>query len=435
MEQGSSSKSALISLIKTIVGAGILSMPYAFAKNGIVFGIFMIAIAAISSWYGLFLQGYVSRYVPVGHATFFNICSITYPSLSVVFDIAIMVQCIGCAISYLVLTGELMSSIIPGANFIESISDKAFWIICSSFVCMPLSFIKNLDSLKYTSVLGLASLLYMSVLVVGHYVVGDIPESSKGEVVLFPKNVSGVLGTFSLMVFAFTGHQNMFSIINEVEDKSLINLSRILAKGILISAVFLTSVGLAGYGTFGDKVSGNIILQYLNSWTSVLGRLSIACMVIFSFPLMFHPARISAGNIYYYIKNIISPPMEESTTDERSPLIYGSQQNPVSALKSVHVIVMPTKVYMIITSLMLAFAYVMALSVSSFAFVLSIVGATGSTSISFILPGLFGSSLIGTEQIEVSRIAKIFKKLSSILVVWGICVMLLCLYSTLFLGS
>ena len=69
-ERGASTVSSSISLVKTIIGAGLLSMPLAYSTDGIIFGTFIILLAAATSGYGLFLQCYVSRYVPPQHATF-----------------------------------------------------------------------------------------------------------------------------------------------------------------------------------------------------------------------------------------------------------------------------------------------------------------------------------------------------------------------------
>lgn len=165
-----SQKSSLVSLLKTIAGAGLLSIPFAFSTDGLICGILMIVLAGVTSGYGLFLQVYTSKYVPTGHATFFNLCSITYPTLSVVFDIAIATQCFGCAISYLVLIGDLMPTIITEVPFISRENYKQFWTLSSAVLCVPLSFLKNLDSLKYTSVLGLAAIGYVAVLVVAQFV-------------------------------------------------------------------------------------------------------------------------------------------------------------------------------------------------------------------------------------------------------------------------
>ncbi|CAN3364480.1 vacuolar amino acid transporter 6 [Diutina catenulata] len=398
----SSTTSSSISLVKTIIGAGMLSMPLAFATDGLVLGCVWVVVAAVTAGFGLFIQAYVSRYVPKGHASFFNVCSITYPALSVVFDIAIAVQCFGCSLSYLVLIGDIMPTVVAGTS-------RTLWICVSAAVIVPLSFLKNLDSLKFTSVLGLVALFYLVVVILGHYFVGDVPR--EGAVAVWPPTVAGMFTTFSIIVFAFTGHQNMFSIINEARDKSMQSLGWLIHFATITSAVLFIAVGLAGYLTFGDQVDGNIILSYPQAASTTVARFAIVLMVTFSFPLMFHPARISVNNIYYWLTRTDEP--ESGPEDEQAPLVAG---------RKAHVVPFPTPVFMVITSVLLAVAYVLAVSIKSFALVLAVVGATGSTAISFILPGLFGWKLFESSAGRAASMA---------LVVWGFAVMVVCLYSTL----
>ena len=148
--------------------------------------------------------------------------------------------------------------------------------------------------------MALVAIFYMALLVVSHYFVGDIER--KGEITLFPTSATGVFSTFSIIVFAFTGHQNMFSIINEARDKSLTSLTKLVNFAILVSSLLFIVVGLSGYLTFGQDVDGNVILLYPNGITTTIGRFAIVFMVTFSFPLMIHPARISVNNIYYWIR-------------------------------------------------------------------------------------------------------------------------------------
>lgn len=424
-----STASSSISLVKTIIGAGLLSMPLAFSTDGLILGFWIIALAGLTSGYGLFLQCYVAKYVPEGHATFFNLCSITYPALLVIFDFAIAVQCFGCAISYLVLIGDLMPTIFP------TFGNREFWVAISAAICVPLSFLKNLDSLKYTSILGLIAVGYLSVLVVAHFLVGDVGREHpdlKGPVTLWPQSLTAIFSTFSIIVFAFTGHQNMFSIINESRNKSITSLLVLVVFAVLVSAALFIIVGFSGYLTFGQNVTGNVILLYPNVTSTIIGRACIVFMVIFSFPLMIHPARISVNNIYFWVHEKYS-----SRNRESEPLLSeGSNQiteNSNPSLREAPVVPLSQTAFNNITTILLIIGYVAAVTVKSFALVLAVVGATGSTAISFILPGLFGYKLIGSELGSPTKIEKSLKFFSLLLVIWGFIVMVLCLYTSLFL--
>lgn len=74
---------------------------------------------------------------------------------------------------------------------------------------IPLSFLRKLDSLKYTSIVALVSIGYLVVLVVYHFASGDtIPD--RGPVHWFKwQGAVSTLSSFPVIVFAYTCHQNV----------------------------------------------------------------------------------------------------------------------------------------------------------------------------------------------------------------------------------
>lgn len=76
-------------------------------------------------------------------------------------------------------------------------------------VVIPLSFLRRLDSLKYTSVIALVSIAYLIVLVVYHYASGDTM-SERGPVHWVKwQGFIPTLASFPVVVFAYTCHQNV----------------------------------------------------------------------------------------------------------------------------------------------------------------------------------------------------------------------------------
>lgn len=81
---------------------------------------------------------------------------------------------------------------------------------------IPLSFLRKLDSLKYTSVVALISIGYLVVLVVYHYAKGDTL-SERGDVNLVHwKGIVPTLASFPVIVFAYTCHQNVGFLLTNV---------------------------------------------------------------------------------------------------------------------------------------------------------------------------------------------------------------------------
>lgn len=416
-----STKSSIANLSKTIIGAGMLAMPYAYRADGIILGSLIIVIAGITAGFGLYLQLRSARFLPEGQATFFGVCSISYPHLSSLFDFSVFLQCFGSAVSYLVIIGDLLPDLVNNDQF-----NRTAAILLSTIIIVPLCYLKNLDSLKYTSIVGLVAIAYLFLLVVLHFISGDTPSELRGPVrILKPLSLSSVFSTFSIIVFAFTGHQNMYSIINESKDKSTKNILKVIGSALGAATFLFVFIGLAGYFTFGDNVQGNVVLMFKDSIPNIVGRYAIILMVILSFPLMFHPCRLSAKNIFFWLSNLHKESKQEE--DELTLLLATPLQDHAPVL----VPFSNTSHVAFTTGLLLAL-YGLALSVSEFALVLSLVGATGSTSISFILPGLFGYKLLANDPtVNLYKSDLVVKYLSLALTVWGVFVMVLCIGATL----
>jgi amino acid permease len=74
---------------------------------------------------------------------------------------------------------------------------------------IPLSFLRRLDSLKYTSVVALIAIAYLIILVVAHFIKGDTL-ADRGEVSIFEwQGPVAALASFPVIVFAYTCHQNV----------------------------------------------------------------------------------------------------------------------------------------------------------------------------------------------------------------------------------
>jgi amino acid permease len=79
----------------------------------------------------------------------------------------------------------------------------------SRLVVIPLSFLRRLDSLKYTSVIALISIGYLVILVVYHFAKGDTMEDRGPIRVIQWGGLVTALQSFPVIVFAYTCHQNV----------------------------------------------------------------------------------------------------------------------------------------------------------------------------------------------------------------------------------
>lgn len=170
----------------------------------------------------------------------------------------------------------------------------------------------------------------------------------------------------------------MFSVINEIRDNSHFQTTSVVFASIGSAASIYILVAITGYLSFGNSIGGNIVGMYPASISATIGRAAIVVLVMFSYPLQVHPCRASVDAVLKW------RPARSSNGNEvsphRFPLLPRANRapEPMSDIR-----------FAAITSSIIVLSFIAAMTVSSLEAVLAYVGSTGSTSISFILPGLF----------------------------------------------
>ncbi|KAK4464562.1 transmembrane amino acid transporter protein-domain-containing protein [Cladorrhinum samala] len=406
--------SSNINLLNTIVGAGTLAMPGAMSHFGVVLGVLLIIWCGLTSAFGLYLQSRCARYLDRGTSSFFALSQITYPNAAVVFDAAIAIKCFGVGVSYMIIIGDLMPGVAEAFGSADSdltfLADRKFWITVFFLVfIIPLSFPKKLDSLKYTSIVALVSIGYLVILVVYHFAADEVPNNRDIRIITWEGPIAA-LKSLPVIIFAYTCHQNMFSILNEIKDNTPLSIVSVIGGSIGTAASIYILVAITGYLTFGNDVKGNIVGMYPPSIASTIAKAAIVVLVTFSIPLQIHPCRASIDAVFRWRPNgsrSTGPGPSASGNQPLLPSASGSGSG--GGMLDSHgapVVAMSELRFAVITSGILVLSYFTALNVSTLDTVLAYVGSTGSTAISFILPGLFYYKISDPDSIYHQRLTK-----------------------------
>lgn len=171
----------------------------------------------------------------------------------------------------------------------------------------------------------------------------------------------------------------MFSVLNEISNNSHFRTTSVVVTSIGSACFVYILVAITGYLSYGDNVGGNIVAMYPPSVPATIGRAAIVVLVMFSYPLQVHPCRASIDGILNW------RPLKSNRSEEGSP----SRSSLPGVIKREKKAEMSDVRFAAITTLIIICSYIVAMTVSSLEKVLAYVGSTGSTSISFILPGLF----------------------------------------------
>ena len=133
------------------------------------------------------------------------------------------------------------------------------------------------------------------------------------------------------------------------------------------------------------------------SISSTIGKAAIVVLVMFSYPLQVHPCRASVDAV---LKWRPTRRLESHGSPARTAQLLPSGRTGGLVRE------MGDTRFAAITTAIIVLSYIVAMTVSSLEKVLAYVGSTGSTSISFILPGLFYYKISSQDSPHHQRLMK-----------------------------
>lgn len=410
--------SSFINLTNTIIGAGMLSIPKAVNDMGLVVGMTLLVLCALGGAFGLSLLAECSRRVGK-EKTSYNLVATEYlgPCATVGVDIAVALKCFGVGVAYLVVVGDLMPDAMDGLGAKDSPwNQRRFWIGIAMAMIVPLSMLKKIDSLRFTSAISICTAFYLiGVLVYFTATLGTT--EAQGSIKYVQKLDSDFLSGLPVMVFAFTCHQNIFAIHSELKRNTRARTLRVIIMSVLTCALLYSIVAVCGYVTYRANAESNFINNLPKDLATVnIGRIVISLNVTLSFALQSHPARECLNNLVVYFSGLeenagqqravyqeISLP---SPTHETVPMVDQEQAKASLAGREgsgcMHwlLVTRRTQWYWFLSLFICGASFAVAWLLDDLGIVFGLVGGTGSTALCYIFPGLL---YLRSEQILTDR--------------------------------
>lgn len=362
------SLSCYTNLTNTIIGSGVLGLPYAIANSGLVLGLGLVVGSACLSMFSLHLLSISATRVPPP-ASFYSVTEASVPQLTFLIDLAVAIQCFGVCASYLTVVGGLMPDVVSQLGVTDGLfTDRYPWILLGFALVAPLSCFHKMDALKFTSGLSVAFVLFLMVMVLLYSMDvgslepctddGDDDEECVGDKPLFSLD-GNTFRVLSIFIFAFSCQTNIFPVVNELRNPTQGRFDVISRSAIMSAGSIYVAVAVGGFLTYGDQVESNILVSYPKQTMTTIARICVSLLVSFSYPILFLPGRSSIMGLW-----------------------RGFDKDEDAWLKN------NTFRYTVVTAGLLMGSLAVALVVEDLGLIFGFVGATGATIISFILPGI-----------------------------------------------
>jgi len=340
--------SSILSLSNTIIGTGILSLPFTLSNTGITLGILFFVFSAYVTKLSLCFYIDVAKIIAPNKydIKISNLSEmINMPKFGVFTNVAIILNCFGTATSLLIASSDFISSLFRNLlsdDYTGILLDNRFWITVEIIIVIPIVFRKSLASLKFFSLFSIFSISYLAFSIIFSYFVlkNEKPSSNPSSIEPLIEQeaevgfIRGILRKFmsvAIIIFAYGCQQNIFPIYSELKPAHRPYISHIIFYAVFFCTIIYLIIGYCGYATFGNKVLSNILNNYEDSNVIInIARLAMAIYCTFTYSVQMHPCRESIK------KEIISYKIRhqkdyeggnEENQEEKDRLLSDQEQN------------------------------------------------------------------------------------------------------------
>lgn len=275
---------AVMMLLKSFIGTGILFLGKAFFNGGLLFSTAVLsAIALISLWSFLLLVQVNLKY-PL---SFGDMGGYLYgPRMRLAILTSIVVSQLGFVAAYTVFVAESVQAFVLALTQCETLVPLPHIILAQCLMFLPLSLVRRIAKLSWTALVADVFIL-LGIVYLFSYETGVIVQRGLADVVLFNKtNFPLLIGT---AVFTFEGIGLVIPIADSMKEPEY--FPGALSGVMVVVMILFASSGALSYAAFGSNVQTVVITNLPQSWHFVQAIQAFYSIAIFlSMPLQLFPA-------------------------------------------------------------------------------------------------------------------------------------------------
>ncbi|KAL7046932.1 hypothetical protein ACKWTF_002749 [Chironomus riparius] len=291
-ESLSSLSATSFNYINSIVGSGVIGIPYALVRAGFGLGLIILAVVALVTDYSLTLMIKTAHlsgrftYPGVTESAFGKVGYYLLSLLQFMYPFLAM-------ISYNVVVGDTLSKVLIRfyPHLGSSMGSVRFFVVflVTLFVTTPLCLYKNVSRLAKISFISLASVILILLAIVYKLFNGDyanVPRPKDAYAFAQPD----ILPATGIIAFAFFCHHSTFLIYQSMKESSLERWEKVTHISISFAWLVATLFGIVGYATFTTLSQGDLLENYCYDDMN-LARVLFCVSILLTFPLECFVAR------------------------------------------------------------------------------------------------------------------------------------------------
>ncbi|XP_015520099.1 putative sodium-coupled neutral amino acid transporter 11 isoform X1 [Neodiprion pinetum] len=355
---------ASFNFINSIIGSGVIGIPYALHQAGFGMGLGLLVLVAVLTDYSLILMvrsGHIC-----GEMSYQGLMRASFgrPGFYILTALQFMYPFIAM-VSYNVVVGDTVTKVLIRVTGIDetNIFAKRQVVILLATLCItiPLCLYRNIARLAKISFLSLVCVgfILITIFVRMGTLASVVPSHEDGWRFA---NLPGIIPAVGIMAFAFMCHHNTFLIYGSIERVTQQKWDVVTHWSLLTSFIVAAAFGIAGYATFTADVQGDLMENYC--WDDDLMNLS---RVMFSGTILLtYPIEC------FVTREVLMTAIKGTDeTENHDAYISGSDRK-----------------YLIITLSIVAVTYLISMSTDCLGVVLELNGILAAVPLAYILPAL-----------------------------------------------
>jgi len=280
---------AHFSLLKTVIGTGIVSYVSFFTVFGIVYTVIFSCVAAVLMGCALIMLCECASFYGNRQKTYSSALEEAWPNGAKYFNLVVFVKCFGVSISYLLILRTLLQYIAQSVLGIHSVSAEML-VIAYGLCLFPICIMKDMKSLRYTSALGIFGVYVCIAGSVYNYIQEKQRRVLPDIDIVKPVSIKWLrrVGQFT---FSFTCHQNIFSIRAGITNPTTKAMSGVVGSVMASALLLYLLFSIIIYKTYGDSVTDNALEAFADGNVKKGVYVFYTILLTCSYPLQVYPAR------------------------------------------------------------------------------------------------------------------------------------------------
>lgn len=308
---------ATFNLVATIVGGGVLSLPYAFEKCGVVLGTILMVFAAVITDRSLYLLCLCAR--QTGVRTYGEVGKVAFgPWMETAISGILFVFLLFVLVAYMVLVRDIWTPIVGKIFSSWELSGNVVLFAILLFMT-PFLVQKTLYELRFNCYVGFASTSILCLALCHHaaqkLLDGDEDKANDEEILIVTSNLGDALFSFPIIMLSFLSSFNVLPIQSALIEPTKQRVSSVISGAVTACFALMYLLGLSGYLYAGSSTKGNILLNcdHNSDFFFFLGRMGCGVTIMLALAMIILPCRDSGLEVVQTIMNGPKPTPSDNT--------------------------------------------------------------------------------------------------------------------------